>query len=261
MEQHVGLRLYIDESESCLCDIGMISIIHEIDINIKIERTADNYHLYLKNCDTKQLLAKSIIPVTMEKTKDFENCCNSILDNIDKLHKSIKKCCHCGITYGFTTSNKRNKYMNVGFSDVCCDCGLQRIYNAKYSDQVCSICQDPVGFGESESSVCDDHRHKIHSHCRSRLVKDSCPICRVNSDTRTNPDEDSIRGLSYRSSTETEYDSDEDYDPEVDIDIELEEGEITSHNVLYRTVIGGNVYVGRVREEHDETDLNQGLQM
>ena len=255
MEQHAGLRLYIDESENRLCDIGMVSIIHEIDITIKIERTEANYHMYLKNCDTKQLLAKSTVPVTTDKQKDFENCCTSILDNLDKLHKNIKKCCHCGITYGFDMIRDKNKYMNIGFSDVCCDCGLQRIYNAKYSDQVCSICQDPVGFGEAESSVCDDHRHKIHSYCRSKLVKDSCPLCRASSDTHTNPEEDSTRGLSYGSSSETEsdYNSDEDYDPAVDI--ELEDGEIALYG------IGDGILNRLINEELNSNDLNQGLEM
>lgn len=252
MEHHSGLRLYIDESENRLCDIGMITIIHEIDISIKIERTESNYHLYLKNCETKQLLVKVTVPVTTDKSNDFENCCNIIMENLDKLHNNIKKCSHCGISYGFITSKEKNKYVNVGFSDVCCDCGLQRIYNERYSDLVCSICQDPVGFGDTESSICDDHRHKIHRFCRSQLVKDSCPLCRASSDT--NPEEASTRGLSYGSYSDT--------DSEYDLEIEVEDGEIIENDENYRILIDNNVFVRvRDREEFNETDLNQGFHM
>ena len=92
---------------------------------------------------------------------------------LDILHTKLIACRHCGQIFGINNT----EYEQYGFIELClCNsCGLQSIYDTKYSEDRCCICLDAIGYGEF-LTVCGDTKHKLHIGCGNQ--QHICPLCR-----------------------------------------------------------------------------------
>jgi hypothetical protein len=197
MEHYTGLHKYIseflntmDESELVLgrfnlkCNAGILIKIKLKRIESDSDSESDSESESLTEClliaadmediDTMDpyytLSFTSASIVMKELVKEVDIQYSKLLDI---LHEKIICCRHCGEIFGLNDTD----YEMYGFSDqsLCNDCGLQNIYDVKFSEDKCCICLDAIGFGEF-LAVCGDIRHKLHIGCgRSQHI---CPLCK-----------------------------------------------------------------------------------
>lgn len=220
MENHTGLLMYINQKATNLTDIGQFSINEDTFIKLKIKRNERCIYFYIKNIETKQLIAEQKVKcIGVSDEEIFKKCCDKI-NAILKICHSLQCCQKCGRSFGYPCS--RMKFFNYGFKNqMCSDCGMQNVYDTLYSDITCSVCQDSVGFGIDDKSICGDERHKLHSFCRKKIENNTCPLCRKGSDSESEFRDFSVDSSEFSSGSSTS--GDEEVEDSGDEENEVEE--------------------------------------
>lgn len=183
MDQFTGLRNYLetDRLESLLmgrftirCNACLLMklTVEQIDEKFKfhiITADADDYDAsdpYYTHSYTSDHDLTDLDPVILEFNTEY-------MKVLDHLHSKLIACRHCGEIFGLNDIH----HEQYGFTEqcLCNDCGLQNIYDSKYSEDRCCICLDAIGFGEFVA-ICGDPKHKIHIGCGKQ--QQICPLCR-----------------------------------------------------------------------------------
>lgn len=192
MEHYTGLRKYVGEfletSDERSLMLGRFTIKSNAGILIKINLK----RIESDENNSESSIACSLIAADMDDIDTTESYyahefttnkvditeLMKVIDiEFDKLleilHEKIICCRHCGEIFGLSDTD----YEMYGFHEACLcnDCGIQNIYDTKFSEEKCCICLESIGFGEF-IAVCGDPRHKIHNGCgRKQHV---CPLCK-----------------------------------------------------------------------------------
>lgn len=172
METHTGLINFLKNNETEKVYLGNIKT--ETNASVLIDIYRENEEIKISVSDTDD---ENIIYLTFEyqDKNNFEENLKMISDDFDEIlnviHTKIIACIHCSNIFSEDNDNI------TGFKDkrLCCDCGLQNLYDAKFSEDKCSICLDNIGFGDF-TTICGDIKHKLHLGCGSNLSL--CPLCR-----------------------------------------------------------------------------------
>jgi hypothetical protein len=185
MNQYTGLQKYLESYESEKCfkfNIGRFSlksnaevlIILTIEPSESLEKTykfgaydaedIDNEDAYYIHSFTNSITSADDILSTINEEYYLL---------LDVLHTKLVVCRHCREIFGINNID----YEMYGFSELglCNDCGVQNIYDSKYSEEKCCICLDAIGYGEY-IAVCGDNRHKLHYGCGRK--QSICPLCK-----------------------------------------------------------------------------------
>lgn len=185
MEHYTGLQEYINEFLKDNINRGLIlgrfamkcnaCVLIKLDIERKDDKfdckyiTAD-----IDDIDVSDPYYTHSFTLSADKSDDLLTKLSLEYDKLlDILHTKLVACRHCGDIFGINDTN----YEQYGFSELnlCNDCGLQNIYDSKYSEDKCCICLDSIGFGEY-LAICGDNRHKLHIGCGKQ--QQICPLCK-----------------------------------------------------------------------------------
>ncbi len=148
-EAYVSLYIgYDDECENILLSV--------VDVN------DPDLDFYTREYPNKKNVQENIDTIV----EDFDDLLNT-------LHEHIYKCNHCANVF----SDISDDISLYGFNNkmLCQDCGIQNIYDKKFSNETCAVCLDNIGYGEVDL-ICDEPQHKLHINCGKTL--DACPSCR-----------------------------------------------------------------------------------
>lgn len=187
MEQHSGLNIYIQENKTDKARLGVINVVHNVRITFWIERSENSIILtatdrYTDDDAVWHTCTFDITHKTAVATiaKEFDKM-------LEHLHNNVKLCEHCNIAFG----SDPVEIVEHGFKerDLCSNCGIQALYDKKFSQETCCICMDPIGFGHF-GVLCRNTKHKIHLGCVRE--QEICPMCRGSneSDSEEESEED-----------------------------------------------------------------------
>ena len=180
MDKHSGLINFLQKDENDkVTFLGSIKTETSAVIALVIVKMENLILLNVVSCEDDEEEDEEItyLSFSYEKQENYEDTLKLIVDDFDnvleKIHKEIIGCLHCGII--FSGNNETNT--EFGFKDklLCCNCGLQNLYDKKYSEDNCAICLEAIGFGEFVT-ICGNIKHKIHIGCGKTLS--ICPLCR-----------------------------------------------------------------------------------
>ena len=193
MEHHEGLKIYVNEGMTDRMRLGVISVVHNVRVTFWVERDANKFTLTATDRYADDDIEWHVVYFDVDQDSLPENTLTRIAKEFDDmlvyLHENVRLCEHCNIAFG----SDPTELVEHGFKsiDLCSNCGIQAIYDKKFSEETCCICMDPIGFGHF-AVLCRNTKHKIHLGCvREQIV---CPMCRG----------------SNESDSEEEYESEED---------------------------------------------------
>lgn len=186
MERHEGLKIYVNENMTDRTRLGVISVVHNVRITFWIEREENKFTLIATDKYSGDDIEWHVTHFNITAADDIITRIAREFDSmIEYLHENVRLCEHCNIPFGSDPVD----LIEHGFKsdDLCSNCGIQAIYDKKFSKETCCICMDPIGYGHF-AVLCRNTKHKIHLGCVRE--QEICPMCRGSNESDSEEEEE-----------------------------------------------------------------------